>query len=109
MSDELDPVLLKAFAQAREPLAAGEFMSTLMPKIERARRIRLGRQVLVIALVALIAGLNIGPVLETTADLVRAAGSLPAAHADVLVGPWGWAVSLLIGGWIVFQTWPSRR
>jgi hypothetical protein len=109
MSNELDPVLVKAFAQAREPLADGEFTAKLLLKIERARRISLWRQILVVAAVALVAGLNVGPVLETTADLVRLAGALPAAYANLLISPWGWAASLLIGAWIMFRTRPSRR
>jgi predicted lysophospholipase L1 biosynthesis ABC-type transport system permease subunit len=109
MSDELDPVLARAFAQAREPLADGEFMAKLMMKIDRARRIRLWRQIVVIAAFALLAGLNAGPVLETTADVVRLAGTLPPAYADLFVSPWGWALSGLIGAWVVFRTRPTRR
>jgi hypothetical protein len=109
MSDELDPVLARAFAQAREPLADGEFMAKLTVKIDRARHLRMWRQIVVIVAFALLAGLNVRPVLETTADVVRLAGTLPPAYADLFVTPWGWAVSGLIGAWVVFRTRPSRR
>jgi hypothetical protein len=29
--------------------------------------------------------------------------------ADMVVSPWGWAVSMLFGAWVILRTRPSRR
>jgi hypothetical protein len=110
MFDDLDPELTRAFAQAREPLPDDAFMANLLLKIERARRARLWRRSLAIAAVGVIALLNLRPLLEQTAAVVRFVGDhTPAAPAAWLVTPWGWGVSTLVGVWVVLRTRPSRR
>jgi hypothetical protein len=109
MNTELDPSLARLFAQAREPLDDGPFMANLVPTIERARRARLRRQIFAIAAVVIIASLNMRLVLEMTAAAVRLVGDFSSAYADVLVTPWGWAVSMLVGVCVVLRTRPSRR
>jgi hypothetical protein len=109
MFDELDPELARAFAQAREPLADAPFIANLLLRIERARRIRLWGQILAIAAAVVIVSLNLRRVLEGTAAAVRFAGDLSPANMELLITPWGWAVSTLIGVWIVLRTRPSRR
>jgi hypothetical protein len=109
MNDELDPGLTRLFAQAREPLADGAFMASLLLKIERARRNRMRRQVVAIAAVAVIAVLNIRWVLEMTAGAVRFVGDHSPTYTEMLITPWGWAVSMLVGVWVVLRFRPSRR
>jgi hypothetical protein len=109
MFDESDPELTRAFAQAREPLAEAPFIANLRRRIERARRIRLWGRILAIAAVVLIASLNMRRMLEGAAAAVRFAGDLSATTMAWLVTPGGWAVSLLIGIWIVLRTRPARR
>ena len=109
MFNELDPELTRAFAQAREPLADAAFSATLLRRIERARRLRWCGQILAIAAVVLIVSLNLRLVLESTAAAVRFAGDVSPANLELLITPWGWAVSMLIGVWIVLRTRPSRR
>ena len=109
MKPELDPSLARLFAQAREPLDDGPFMANLVPTIERARRVRLWRQILAIAAVVIIASLNMRLVLEMTAAAVRFAGDFSPAYTEMLVTPWGWAVSMLVGACVVLRAWPSRR
>ena len=109
MIDELDPELTRLFAQARGPLADDLFMANLLLKIERARRARMRRQILGIVAVAVVVALNIRPVLEKTAAAVRLVGDISPAYAEMLITPWGWAVSLLVGIWVVLRTRPSRR
>ena len=109
MIDELDPELTRLFAQARGPLADDLFMANLLLKIERARRARMRRQILGIVAVAVVVALNIRPVLEKTAAAVRLVGDISPAYADMLITPWGWAVSMLVGIWVVLRTRPSRR
>ena len=109
MNDELDPDLTRLFAQAREPLADGPFMANLLLKIERARRARMWRQILAIAAVAVIVALNMRRVLEATAGAVRFVGDFSPTYTQVLISPWGWAVSMVVGVWVVLRTRPSRR
>ena len=109
MSNEWDPELTRAFAQAREPLAGDAFTAALLSKIERARRLRLWRQIFTIATVLGLAALNMRLVLETTAGAARYISEVSPTSADFLITPWGWAASLLIGAWILLRTRPSRR
>jgi hypothetical protein len=109
MFNELDPELTRAFARSREPLADAPFIANLLLRIERARRIRLRGQILAIAAVVVMVSLNLRLVLEGTAAAVRFAGDWSPTTMEWLVTPWGWAVSMLIGVWIVLRTRPSRR
>jgi hypothetical protein len=109
MFDDQDPELARIFAQAREPLADNEFTAKLLRKIDRARRVRLWGQILVIAVIAGVVGVNVRSVLQQTADAVRYIGESLPGSADVLISPWGWAVSMLIGAWVVLRSRPSRR
>jgi hypothetical protein len=109
MKPELNPSLARLFSQAREPLDDGPFMANLVGKIERARRARLRRQILAIAAIGVIASLNMRLVLEMTAAAVRFVGDFSPAYTELLITPWGWAVSMLVGIWVVLRTRPSRR
>jgi hypothetical protein len=110
MHDEFDPELARAFAQVRAPLADDDFSATLLRKIERARRARLWRQILVLACAVIVVSLNMPVVLENTVAAVRAAGELtPPLSADYLTTPWGWAASFAIGAGLLFHLRPSRR
>jgi hypothetical protein len=94
---------------ARGPLGDGLFTPTLLQKIDRVRRRRLWRQIFVAAVVVLIVAVNLRPVLDETADAVRmVAGAVPA-YTELLVSPWGWAESMLIGAWVMLRTRRSRR
>jgi hypothetical protein len=109
MFNERDPELAGIFAQAREPLADEQFIAHLLGKIERARRIRMWRQILAIFAVTLIVLFSSRLVLETTAGALRLVGDLLATFTQLLTTPWGWAASMLIGVWVVFRTRPSRH
>jgi hypothetical protein len=109
MLDEWDPELSKAFAQAREPLAGDRFMANLLLTIERKRRIRMWLQIFAVAAVVIIASLNLPLALEKMASAVRFAGDLSPTYTELLITPWGWAASMLIGVWVLFRTRPSRR
>ena len=63
MFDDQDPELARIFAQACEPLADSEFTATLLRKIDRARRVRLWRQILAIAVIVGVVGINAWSVL----------------------------------------------
>jgi hypothetical protein len=109
MSNEWDPELTKAFAQAREPLAGDRFMANLLLKIERKRRIRMWLQIFAVVTVLGLVSLNMPLVLEKTAAAVRFVGDFSPTSAELLITPRGWAVSMLIGVWVLLRTRPSRR
>jgi hypothetical protein len=109
MNNELDPSVARLFAQARAPLDGDPFMANLVLKIERARRARLGRQIFAVVAVVVIVSLNMGMVLEKTAAAVRFVGEFSPTYTEMLITPWGWAVSMLVGVWVVLRTRPSRR
>ena len=107
---DLDPKLSRLFAQqAQEPLAGQQFTASLLLKIERARRARAWYQVLAAVAVVIVVALNIAPLLEGTAAAVRVAGELAPSRGEFWISPWGWAVSMLLGGWVVLRTRPSRH
>jgi hypothetical protein len=109
MSNELDPELTRLFAQARAPLADDEFMAALLLKIVRARRTRLGRQTLGMIAIVIILALSTRLILDATAAAVRIVVEVSLVPADLLISPWGWVVSMLIGAWVLLRVRPSRR
>jgi hypothetical protein len=109
MFDELDPDLAKAFAQERGSLGGDEFMAKVLLNIERARRARMRRWALAVAVLGVLAALNMRLVLDTAAAVVRFVGDFSPADMDMMISPAGWAVSMLIGTWVLFRTRPSRR
>jgi hypothetical protein len=109
MHDEFDPDLAEAFARGREPLAEDDFWATLMRKIERARRARLRRQILIVAAAVILVSLNMHLVLETTAAAVRTVVELMTLSSDVLTTPWGWAASVTLCGGLLFHLRAFRR
>ena len=109
MSNEWDTELVRAFAQAREPLAGDRFMADLLLKIERARRMRMWLQIFAIVAVLVLVSLHMPLVLEETAGAVRFVGDFSPTSTDLLITPRGWAVSMLIGMWVLLRTRPSRR
>lgn len=109
MPDELDPQLLALFARAHEPLRSTEFVEAFLAKMERARRLRtMGR--IAMTVVAVLAGAWIMPsILNQTAVVVRAIGEHSAHYVPLVISPWGWAVSMLIGLAVLFRTGALRR
>jgi hypothetical protein len=95
MQDELDPQLLRLFAEMSDPPADEEFTVRLMAKIDRARRGRLACQILAMGAVLVVAALNLRFVSPVTTDL--------------FLTPWGWAASMLIGAGLLLRFRPSRR
>jgi hypothetical protein len=109
MLNESDPELTKAFAQARQPLSGDRFTANLLLKIERTRRIRMWLQIFAVVAVVIIVLLNMPLVLRKTVSAVRFAGDFSPTYAELLITPWGWTVSMLIGVWVLLRTRPSRR
>jgi len=57
----------------------------------------------------IIVSLNMRLILEMSAAAVRFIAEVSLVPADMVVSPWGWAVSMLIGTWVILRTRPSRR
>jgi hypothetical protein len=109
MSDELDPQLLALFAEKHEPLPSTEFVEAFLEKMERARRIRTFSRI-AMTVVAVLAGAWVMPsVLNHTAVVVRAIGEHSTSYAPLVISPWGWAVSMLIGFAVIIRTGGLRR
>jgi hypothetical protein len=109
MSDELDPHLLRAFAQADELPDGDEFLVSLLQRIERARRARMWRWGVGTAALVIVAALNMRLMLDMTAAAVRFVGDFSPAELQILISPAGWAVSMLVGGGVLFLMRPSRH
>ena len=109
MSNDWDPELSRVFGRAREPLGDDLFTATLLQKIDRMRRRRLWRQILVTAAVVLIVAVNLRTVLDETAGAMRMVAEAAPAYAQWMISPWGWTGSMLIGAWVVLRTRRSRR
>jgi hypothetical protein len=109
MADESDADLMRVFAEAREPLADEEFIRKTLLNIERKRRAQWSRRVLGLAVVAVLASMNLRWLLGATATLVGAVGDYSPAYSEWMISPAGWAVSLGLGAWVVLRYRPSRR
>lgn len=109
MSDELDPQLLALFAEKHEQLPSAEFLGASMAKMERAQRMRTLSRI-AMTVVAILAGAWITPsVLNQTAVVMSTIGEHSAHYAPLVISPWGWAVSMLIGLAVLFRTGALRR
>jgi len=109
MSDELDPKLLALFAEAREPLLDAAFVAAFLARMERARRIRTAGRIAMTVIAVLAAAWIMPSVLDRTASIARAIGEGSGSHGDLIVSPWGWAVSMLIGLAVLLRTGALRR
>jgi hypothetical protein len=109
MSDDLDPKLLALFAESREPLHDTVFMSAFLLKLERAHRLRLMSRIGMIVAAVFAAAWIMPSVLHATAAVARVVGEGSTVHAPLLLSPWGWLVSTLIGLAVIFRTGAMRR
>ena len=116
MQDEIDPRLLTLFAQANEALPSEAFMKSFLAKIERAQRLRTLQRAGLIAVVLLIGAWFAPSVLERTAAVLHAAGAAmsaaggaPGSYEALVISPWGWAASTLIGLVVLVRVGALRR
>jgi hypothetical protein len=107
--DELDPYLLRAFAEAGEPPGGNEFLVRLLQKIEQTRRARRWGWGVAAAALIIVVALNLRLTLHMTAAAVRLVGDFSPADMQVLISPAGWAVSMLVGGGVLLLMRPSSR
>jgi hypothetical protein len=107
MSNELDPDLLRLFAD--QPLEEGAFVAAVLARIERARRLRLLRQAGTAAAALLLIAVNLSWLGSHAGAAIHATGRLSLAAAGFLVTPAGWAVSMVLGAWVLARLRVSRR
>jgi hypothetical protein len=113
MFDEFDPEIAKAFAQLERPLAGDEFMAQVLRSIERAQKARTRRWIAAAAVGAIVAvtvaALKLPATLAAADAAVRFTGDFSPADMALLISPAGWAVSMLVGGAVLYLLRPSRR
>jgi hypothetical protein len=109
MVNESDADLMRVFAEAREPLADEEFVRRTLLHIERGRRAHWWRRLLGLAVVAVLVAMNLRWTVGATVTLVGAVGDYSPAYSQWMISPAGWAVSLVVGAWVVLRYRPSRR
>jgi hypothetical protein len=102
MIDESEPELARSFAKAREALDDDTFAAGVLAAMASARRRMLWMRWAAIG-AAVIAMICVGPVIGPPigALLLREAGDYSALGAGFLVTPLGWAMSMLIGVWVL--------
>jgi hypothetical protein len=109
MSDEMDEELLARFARAHERLPDAEFMQSLLAGMQRARRLRSWRRIVMVVVVGILAAWIMPSVLESTAAVVRSVAEHAPSYDALIISPGGWAVSMLIGFGVLLRAGALRR
>ena len=100
VSDDFDPFLKNIFDKAERPLENQAFMRELLADLTRVQRGRTRRR-MAFAVAAVVVALLVMPaVLEQTAAFVRVGMS----WMESIPAPVYWAVSMLIGIWVMVRT-----
>jgi hypothetical protein len=109
MSNELDPELRRLFAEREERLDHGPFLVRIATEIDRARRVRLMRQLAALAVVLVVVAAAFPWLAPVSAAVMEQAGRLSLAAGSFLVTPVGWVVSMILAAYILMRVRYSRR
>jgi hypothetical protein len=109
MSEETDPQLLALFARSQQALPSAEFMAAFWAGMQRARRARTLRRVVMLAGAAVVAAWFLPAVLESTAAAIHAVGEYSEIPIALMLSPAGWAVSTLFALGVLVRTGALRR
>jgi hypothetical protein len=103
MSDRqpLDEDLMRLFEGARTELPPAGFVDTLVRHLARARRVRLGTQVVLLALLAVAAALMTPYVARGSLSVMESAAQWLPDVGLALSSPAGWIGSLILGAWVL--------
>jgi hypothetical protein len=103
MSDRqpLDEDLTRLFEGARTDLPSEAFVEQLERRLARARRMRLGTQVVLLAVLAAAAALMTPYVARGSLTVMDYAARWLPDVALALSSPAGWAASLILGAWVL--------
>ena len=103
MSDEIDPGLMRLFAQAREPLPAQAFMEEAARSLRRAQRLRLLWSVATLTAVAVLALLFTPFVAHGSLSLAQFATERFSVLPAVLMTPTSWLLMMLASVWLLYR------
>ncbi len=109
MSNEHDERLRSLFAEAQESLSGAEFMRSFLARMERARRLRNMRRIVLAAGCAILAAWIMPSVLATTAAVMHAVAEHSRSYGALIISPAGWALSMLIGFLVLLRSGALRR
>jgi hypothetical protein len=109
MSNEHDDRLRALFAEAHETLPGAEFTQLFLVRMERARRVQSMRRIALGLGVLVLAAWIMPSVLATTAAVMHAIGEQSRPFGALIISPAGWAVSMLIGFFLLLRTGALRR
>ena len=109
MSNERDERLRTLFAEAHETLPSAEFVQLFLARMQRARRLQSRRRIAFGLGVGAFAAWVTPSVLATTAALMQAVGEQSRSYGALIISPAGWAVSMLIGFFVLLRTGALRR
>jgi hypothetical protein len=103
MSDEIDPGLMRLFAQAREPLPAEAFLEEVARGLRRAQRLRLLCSAVTLAAIAILALLLTPLVVRTSLSLAQYAAERLTALPAVLMTPTSWLLMMLASVLVLYR------
>ena len=109
MSDEMDEKLLTRFARSQERLPDAEFMQTVLAGMQRARRVRSMRRIVMAVVLMILAAWIMPSVLDSTAAVVGVVADQAPSIGALIISPLGWAVSILIGFGVLLRARALRR
>jgi hypothetical protein len=103
MSDEIDPGLMRLFAQAREPLSAQAFLEEVTRGLQRAQRLRLLWSAATLATIAILALLLTPFVAHGSLSLAQFATERFSVLPAVLMTPTSWLLMMLASVWLLYR------
>jgi hypothetical protein len=103
MSDEIDPQLMRLFAQAREPLPAQVFMAEVTRRLQRAQRLRLRWSAATVTVLAVLALLLTPFVARGCLPLAQYAAERLTALPAALMRPTPWVLTMLASVWLLYR------
>jgi len=104
IANDVDAKLSRLFAEKNEQLPADQFISQLLPRLERAHRMRLIRSVLLVGVVLLLGALLAPFVVRITTGMFSFAGQVKSNPVVDSVFTAGTIVAALI-----FVLWSRRK
>ncbi len=90
-------------------MPGAEFIQSFLAGVERARRLRNTRRILLAAALAVLAAWIMPSVLAATASVMHAVGEQSRSYGALIISPAGWAVSMLIGFLVLLRSGALRR
>jgi hypothetical protein len=103
MSDEIDPGLMRLFAQAREPLPTQAFLEEVTRELRRAQRLRLLWSAAAVTAVPILAFLLTPFVARSSLSLAQYATERLTALPAAVMTPTSWLLMMLASLWLLYR------